>query len=286
MYRRASVLALILMVAVVAMGDVVTGFNATTKYRIESLYFLGSSAAIGDKHSVNSPLCMTMDNAASYPDCWWYFVEQGSGTGQYALKNASTGEYITLDDQYTNTPQILRYAHMSSYIDGDKSLWYICNTTSSEDDSEIFYFQSVYNTSFFFNVRTGTYALGAYSKSGIPYGPNETFNLYASQGRQFHTGGSGPDPIDPTPIDSTQAEPIEGKVLFVYRADGRVEAVPEQYIENIEGAENNNGQWSIVNGQQIKITRWTRSPIQPMSCPRSTALSSTISSIPISSATP
>ena len=37
MYRRASVLALILMVAVVAMGDVVTGFNATTKYRIESL---------------------------------------------------------------------------------------------------------------------------------------------------------------------------------------------------------------------------------------------------------
>ncbi|MBP5629553.1 MAG: CotH kinase family protein [Bacteroidaceae bacterium] len=252
MYRRASVLALILMVAVVAMGDVVTGFNATTKYRIESLFFLGSSAAIGDNHSVNSPLCMTMDNAASYPDCWWYFVEQGSGTGQYALKNASTGEYITLDDQYTNTPQILRYAHMSSYIDGEKSLWYICNTTSSEDDSEIFYFQSVYNTSFFFNVRTGSYALGAYSKSGIPYGSNETFNLYDSQGRQFHTGGSGPDPVDPTPLDSTQVEPIEGKVLFVYRADGRVEAVPEQYIEKIEGAENHNGQWSIVS-DQLKI---------------------------------
>ncbi|MBP5360228.1 MAG: RICIN domain-containing protein, partial [Bacteroidaceae bacterium] len=243
------ILAIMLMVAVAAMGDVVTGISSTTRYRIESLYFLGSSAAIGANHNVNSPLCMTMDDAASEADCWWYFVEQGSGTGKYALKNASTGQYMTLDDQYTNSPQILRYAHLSSYVEGEASLWYICNTTSS-DDTEIFYFQSVGNESFFFNVRTGTYVLGAYSKSGIPYGLNETFNIYDSQGRQFHTGGgSGPDPIDPVPTDSTQMEPIEGKVLFVYRADGKVEAVPEMYIENTSGIKIDDSQCSMLNAQ-------------------------------------
>ena len=251
---RVSLFVLMLMAAVTAMGDVVTGISSTTKYRIESLYFLGSSAAIGANHNVNSPLCMTMDEASYNADCWWYFVEQGNGTGKYALKNVSTSQYITLDDQYTNSPQILRYAHLSSYIEGDASLWYICNTTS-DDGTEIFYFQSVSSESFFFNVRTGSYVLGAYSKGGIPYGLNETFNLYDSQGQQFHTNGTGPDPIDPT-IDSTQVEPIEGKVLFVYRADGRVEAVPEMYIENMGGVQiMDNGQWSMVNGQWSITTK-------------------------------
>ena len=55
-------------------------------------------------------------------------------------------------------------------------------------------------------------------------------------------------PIDTTKVDGL--EPIEGKVLFVYRADGRVEAVPEMYIESMGGVQiNTNGQFSILNSQ-------------------------------------
>ena len=231
---------LMLMVASSAMSGVVANISGTTKFRIESVYFVGSSAAIGANHGINSPICMAMTDTEA-ADCYWYFIEQGKGTGKYAIKNASTGQYITLDDQYTNTPQILRYAHLSASVEGEASLWYICNTTGN-DGTELFYFQSVGNESFFFNVRTGSYVLGGYSKSGIPYGENETFNLYDDKGRQFFTSG-GDDPTDPD-TDSTQVEPINGETLFVYRADGRVEAFPVTYIDNINDLQSD-GQWSI-----------------------------------------
>ena len=214
------------------MAGIVTSFSSTAKYRIESLYLMGSSAALGANHGVNSPLCMTTDNTNA-ADCYWYFVSQGSG--RYALRNAGTNQYITLDDQYTNSPQILRYVHLSSSLEGDASLWYICNTTDSEG-TELFYFQSASDESYFFNVRTGSLALGAYSKSGIPYGLNETFNLYDDNGKQFFTDGGGDDPIDPDPdVDSTQLQPVEGRILHIYLSDGRVEAIPAEYVETVNG---------------------------------------------------
>ena len=226
-----TLLVLLAVSATAAMGGVVTSFSSTAKYRIESLYMMGSSAALGANHDVNSPLCMTTDTGSS--DCYWQFVSQGSG--RYALRNVATGQYITLDDQYTNSPQILRYVHLSSSLEGDASLWYICNTTDT-DGTELFYFQSASNESYFFNVRTGSLALGAYSKSGIPYGLNETFNIYDDTGKQFFTNGGGDDPIDPDPdVDSTQLKPVEGKILHVYLCDGRVEGVPAEYIETING---------------------------------------------------
>ena len=224
-------------------ADIITGIDSKTKYRIESLFLEGSSAALGVNHGVNSPLCVTTQDPDA-ADCLWYFIEQGTGTGKYALKNASTSQYITLDDQYTNSPEILRYVHLSSSIEAEASLWYICNTTA-DDGSELFYFQSVANGSYFFNVRNGTYALGAYSKSGIPYGLNETFNLYDEKGKQFHTS-SDPDPIDPDTTGS-QLEPVTGKILFVYRADGRVEAFPRAYIDKVQCLMPN-GEWSTLNG--------------------------------------
>ena len=232
-FRFLQVLSVLLALsATAAMAGIVTSFSSTAKYRIESLYLMGSSAALGANHGVNSPLCMTTDNTTA-ADCYWYFVSQGSG--RYALRNAGTNQYITLDDQYTNSPQILRYVHLSSSLEGDASLWYICNTTDSEG-TELFYFQSASDESYFFNVRTGSLALGAYSKSGIPYGLNETFNLYDDKGKQFFTDGGGDDPIDPDPdVDSTQLQPVEGRILHIYLSDGRVEAIPAEYIETVNG---------------------------------------------------
>ena len=210
------------------MADIVSSFVPGTKYRIESFYIIGSSAALGANHSVNSPLCIAVSNTQA-ADCFWFFDEQGGG--KYAIRNASTNQYVTLDDQYTNSPQILRYIHLSNSLEGTASLWYICNTVDF-DGSELFYFQSVDNSRYFFNVRTDSYALGAYSKSGIPDGTNETFNIYDEKGVKFTTNND--TPVDPEPvIDSTQVEPLTGPVLHVYRADGRVEAVPQIYVKEV-----------------------------------------------------
>ena len=238
-----------LMSVLTAWGDIVQTFDSSKKYRIESVYALGSSAAVGANHGVNSPLCMATTGTQD-ADCYWYFISQGSG--RYALRNASTNQYITLDDQYTNSPQILRYVHLSSYVEGEASLWYICNTTNDAGE-ELFYFQSADDESYFFNVRTGTYVLGAYSKSGIPYGLNETFNLYDEEGKQFFTDGGGDDPVEPV-VDSTALEPVNDQVLHVYRTDGKVEAIPMQYVATVNGQEPPaSGQFSIPNSQ-LSIT--------------------------------
>lgn len=219
--------------ALPTMADIVSSFPDGTKYRIESIYQSGSSAAIGANHNVNSPLCITTSNTQN-ADCFWTFEHQGGG--KYAIKNVSTGQYITLDDQYTNSPQILRYLHLSTSPEGDASLWYICNTIDN-NGRELFYFQSVENSNYFFNVRTDTYALGAYSKGGIPSGSNETFNIYDDKGVQFSTQGDKPDDPDDE-VDSTQVEPYTGAVLHVYRADGKIDAVPRAYINNVEQTDN------------------------------------------------
>lgn len=211
-------------------------FDSNKKYRIESIYVSGSSITIGANHSVNSPLCIERyTENATEADCFWYFEEKGNGT--YAIRNASTNQYMTLDDQYVNSPEILRYMHLSSSLEDDASLWYI-KVTQNGSYGETFYFQNVYNSNYFFNLRTGTYVIGAYAKAtgAIPDGINELFRIYDEKGKLYTTDNGWVDPIGPVDpddeedTDSTALLPINGPVLHVYRADGKVDAIPEEFI--------------------------------------------------------
>ena len=420
-------------------------FEPTMKLRIES-YSNGGSMSLGALHGVNSPLCVTADDADTSPDCWWYVLEYKKG--QYAFRNAATGDFLMWDDVRSDNP-IRRYMNVSPVLHGDSSLWTI---RILGDDT--YTFESVANEVYRFNVRSGSGVLGTFANTGanpsnnelfyilkedgMPYDPEKDYNTSCGRDEQslywttypldmpvvvssdinnpvyyyirnsrsqkwvsplcYSTGGwlsqstglppnrfyfvqasdgvqirvegdfyvsgmmtetvgtSANDvnvvpgipqtndhtwtinwsargdyegysvgvktcsenaddnvhsltgriywndysnsgicwftvdggstftflssderhreylasqglvipgdtlpidtvvPIDPTDPDQG-LEPVVGKVLFVYRADGRVEAVPEQYIENMPGTENHNGQWSIVNGQFSIFTK-------------------------------
>ena len=96
-------------------------FNPLTKFRIQAVRTEGSSVAPGSTHGVNSPLCVTDVNATD-DDCFWYVQEYKAG--QYALRNAKTGEYMTWDDVRSDNP-IRRYLNLTTELKGDSSLWTI-----------------------------------------------------------------------------------------------------------------------------------------------------------------
>lgn len=205
-------------------------FSPYVKYRIESIYSTGSSVALGANHNINSPLCLERYSVlAKAEDCYWKFDYKGDG--KYSICNASTNEYITLDDNYASTPMILRYIHLSTEIEGDASLWYI-KKTDNDTYGEVIYFQNAYNESFFFNLRSNSYVMGAYGKSpeSVPYGINELFRIYDENDELYIAEEISEDTTVVEEHDSLALLPIECPIVHVYRADGKLDAFPQNFI--------------------------------------------------------
>lgn len=236
---------LILCMALFLSGCVITvadtyNFNRTQKYRIQSLYTAANSVATGANHGVNSPLCVASDSVLA-ADCWWYLLEQSSG--RYYIINAATEQYVTFDSVYSNSPTIRRYIHMSDNAEGVASLWnigYYENATLGK----VFYIQSAQDNGYYFNLRTSTMVLGAYDNNSTPSSQNGLFSFFDSSNKNVLTGESGPggddDDDDPIYVDDdrvvdpdTVFQPIVGAVDYVYLADGRVNAVPQMYVDSI-----------------------------------------------------
>ncbi len=228
-------------VALTAGADVYQ-FDRLMKYRIESVYADGSSVALGVNHNVNSPMCATTTDTLA-ADCWWYFVEQSEG--RYYIINASTGQYVTFDNNYSNSP-IRRYIHLSDQAEGTASIWNVAYYRSFTYDS-VFYIQSAQNSDYYFNLRTNSFALGAYENGATPTAANGLFRIYNSKNLDVLTGRSGGNSVDDDNkgdddddnpdsvlVDSAATmEPVIGPVAYVYRADGKVDAVPRMYIDSI-----------------------------------------------------
>ncbi len=159
-----------------AMADNLS-FNPLTKFRIESLLAEGSAVAVGSRHGVNSPVCVAISNADE-ADCWWYFQEFKSG--QFAIRNASTGQYLAYDDVRSDNP-IRRYMHLENSVRSDSALWYITERSNGQ-----YFFQSVVSRNHCFNVRSGSYALGTYSEGSLtPGNQNELFYIYKEDGTHY-----------------------------------------------------------------------------------------------------
>ena len=254
--KRILTLLLLTVVSAAAVTAGILKFNSTTSYRIESVYFSGSAIAIGANHNVNSPLCVERNTGtANESDCFWFFEYKGDG--KYAICNASTKQYVTLDDSYEDSPQVLRYIHLSSSVEGDASLWYI--KASKYNDTDVYYIQNANKPAFFFNMRTRSFVLGAYElgENQIPSNMNEIFKLYDSNGNEYvqeeidenPNPGPGPEPEPgPEPTDSTSLLPIDCPVVHVYRADGKLDAFPQDYIID-QSTTADSTKITVVNGQ-------------------------------------
>ncbi|MBO4730709.1 MAG: CotH kinase family protein, partial [Bacteroidaceae bacterium] len=155
-------------------------FDPTMKVRIESYSSAGASMALGALHNVNSPLCVTSDDADSSPDCWWYVLEYK--TGQYALRNAYTGAFLVWDDVRSDNP-IRRYMSTTDVLRGDSTLW-----TIRVVDEGVYAFESVANEVYRFNVRSGSGVLGTFANTGANPSNNELFYIFKEDGTPYDPG--------------------------------------------------------------------------------------------------
>ena len=154
-------------------------FNPLTKFRIQAVRTESSSVAPGSTHGVNSPLCVTDVNATD-DDCFWYVQEYKAG--QYALRNAKTGEYMTWDDVRSDNP-IRRYLNLTTELKGDSSLW-----TIGVYDEDIYYFVNVAMDNYYFNIRSGSGALGTYAHGSSEAASNEIFYILKEDGSYYDPG--------------------------------------------------------------------------------------------------
>ena len=152
-------------------------FDPMMKVRLVSYSVSDASMALGSMHSVNSPLCVTRDDANLSPDCWWYVLEYK--TGQYALRNAYTGEFLMWDEVRSDNP-IRRYMNVTPVLHGDSSLW-----TIRVLDDGLYTFENVANEVYRFNVRGGTNALGTFANTGANPSNNERFYILKEDGSPY-----------------------------------------------------------------------------------------------------
>ncbi len=172
---KAIVLIVALVCAVCAHADRFS-FNPTIKFRIAPKMTTYGSIATGSNHNINTPVCLATSNTTS-DDCYWYFLEYR--TGQYAIRNAQTSEYLVWDEVRSESP-IRRYMRLDSSVESDSALWTIGQASDGS-----YYFRSVAESSYCFDVRTTSYVLGTYNNSDVPTGSNELFYIYKEDGTKY-----------------------------------------------------------------------------------------------------
>ena len=151
-------------------------FNPLTKFRIMAANMWGSSVGIGMEHGVNTPLSVSTSDAEA-ADCYWYIQEHKKG--QFALRNASTGEYITWDEVRSDNP-MRRYLNVTATMKGDSSLWVIRDL-----GDDLYTFESVASEVYRFNVRSSSQVLGTYANSGDTPATNERFYIMKEDGSYY-----------------------------------------------------------------------------------------------------
>ena len=151
-------------------------FNPLTKFRIVAAKTAGSSAAPGMLHGVNTPVCITTEDALA-ADCYWSIQEYKEG--QSAIRNAQTRESLTWDMVRSDNP-MRRYLTMTMVMKGDSSLW-----TIKDWGDSVYTFESVAADNYRFNVRSGTGVLGTYASVGTNPANNERFYIVKEDGYAY-----------------------------------------------------------------------------------------------------
>ena len=176
--KTARYIIIMFLCACVCVGAYADGlsFNPLTKFRIMAANMWGSSVGIGMEHGVNTPLSVSTSDPES-DDCYWYIQEHKKG--QFALRNALTGEYITWDEVRSDNP-MRRYLNVTATMKGDSSLWVIRDL-----GDDLYTFESVASEVYRFNVRSSSEVLGTYANSGDTPATNERFYIMKEDGSYY-----------------------------------------------------------------------------------------------------
>lgn len=184
----------------------------------DGVYYISNTAlegylGLGKYHDVAPYIYYVTDGKEKTTDGYWVITNTRSG---YTFRNEATGELLAFT--YSRVDQYYKYMTLAPEAPDDHSQYW--NIIQGDDGA--YSIQSVYDTEYYWNLRSGTNMLGTY-RGSWGTGQNERF--------VFHKKGEKPDPgTDPDSDPSTMSTFPEA--LHVYLSDGRMEAYPLKYVTN------------------------------------------------------
>ena len=143
------------------------------RYHIVCTYYSNGCVVDGASAAATTPL-YHLQTATTDESTYWLFTEEQDG--QYTIRNAATGKYITYDGQRsdagTNGATLTRrYVDMTPDVNSQYSLW-----TFQEYSDGVYAIRNVAQTDHIWDVRIGSFVVGTYSNGGSP-NDNQRFLL-------------------------------------------------------------------------------------------------------------
>jgi len=148
-------------------------FDSSKKYHIVCSQFTSGCVTDGASAGMTTPL-FYLTSTKDTDETYWMMTEQGEG--QFTIRNAKTGQYITYDGVRSDNP-LRRYVSMTDNTDGDKSLW-----TFDLQSEGIYTIRNVSQNDHIWDVRTDSYCVGTYSNTGAG-NQNQCFYLFDADGQ-------------------------------------------------------------------------------------------------------
>ena len=174
---------------------------------------------LGAYHSVSPYIYYVTDGGEMTEDGWWTVTYTQSG---YTFRNNASGQLLIFTTKRVD--QYYKYMTLADVsLSNDSAFWNII-----EGSDGAFSIQSAVNTSYYWNLRSGTHMMGTFKgRNGTSW--NERY--------VFHKADDIPDP-DPDPEPSAQGQfpsdlytPFNfPQALHVYLSDGRIEAYPQDLV--------------------------------------------------------
>ena len=143
------------------------------RYHIVCTYYSNGCVVDGASAAATTPL-YHLQTATTDESTYWLFTEEQDG--QYTIRNAATGKYITYDGQRsdagTNGATLTRrYVDMTADVNSQYSLW-----TFQEYSDGVYAIRNVAQTDHIWDVSIGSFVVGTYSNGGSP-NDNQRFLL-------------------------------------------------------------------------------------------------------------
>ncbi len=182
----------------------------------DGTYYISNTAldgylALGKNHGVDCYIYYVTAEQEKTEDAYWIITNTRSG---YTIRNEASGQLLVFT--YDRVDQYYKYMTLASESLGDHSEFW--NIIPGSDGA--FSIQSVLDTDYYWNLRSGTNMMGTY-KGSSGTAANERYVFHKKEGSDV-----GPGPVEPS------AGPSFPEALHVYLSDGRMEAYPLKYVTN------------------------------------------------------
>ncbi len=167
-----TILSCLLLLAAVSTLHAAPNFTEGSRYFIVCQQFPNGCVTDGASNGLQTPLSYLTTQRTAGEANLWSVAE--AGNGQYYIRNAKTGQYVTYDGVRQGDTR--RYVNMTSQPDGNRSLWTVTLQTG-----DYFTIRNVSQTDHIWDVRTSSMVVGTYSNSGNG-NVNQLFAFYDQAG--------------------------------------------------------------------------------------------------------